>query len=230
MRLQVIFSCTISLSLLVPAVTAHGADFTPRLTSYGHPDLQGNWTTETATPFIRPQELGDKKTYTTEEAQRELTRITHQTVRKATRDLENLRFNTMVAALMEYTNYLTKAKEVGNVSDSAWKEAADTLLLLLAPSTPHLAEELWQRTGHEYSIHNQNWPQWDEALAEDEEITLVVQVNGKLRDRITVPVSITEAEAQQLAQDSQRVKAYLEGKEIVKTIYVPQRLVNLVVR
>lgn len=69
MRLQVIFSCTISLSLLVPAVTAHGADFTPRLTSYGHPDLQGNWTTETATPFIRPQELGDKKTYTTEEAQ-----------------------------------------------------------------------------------------------------------------------------------------------------------------
>jgi len=89
---------------------------------------------------------------------------------------------------------------------------------------------LWQETGHEYSIHNQNWPEWNEALAEDEEITLVVQVNGKLRDRITVSASITENEARQLAVERQRVKAYLEGKEVLKTIYVPGRLVNFVVR
>jgi leucyl-tRNA synthetase len=136
----------------------------------------------------------------------------------------------MIAALMEFTNYLAKAKETGYVTDSDWRQAVDTLLLLLAPSVPHLAEELWQQTGHGYSIHNQSWPQWDEELAKDEEITLVVQVNGKLRDRIIVPASITEAEARQIALDRQRVKAYLEGKEIINVVYVPGRLVNLVVQ
>jgi leucyl-tRNA synthetase len=100
----------------------------------------------------------------------------------------------------------------------------------MAPTAPHLTEELWLRRGHDYSIHNQNWPKWDEELAKDEEITLVVQVNGRLRDRIVVPASITEAEARQLAVERQRVKAYLEGKKVLKTIYVPGRLVNLVVQ
>ncbi len=163
-------------------------------------------------------------------AERELSRITHQTIKKVTEDMERLRFNTMIAALMEFTNYLTKLKEAGTVNDSDWRESTAILLKLLAPTAPHLAEELWQRTGHEYSIHNQSWPQWDEEMARDEEITLVVQVNGKLRDRITVPASISEDEAKQLALERERVKAYLEGKEIVKTIYVPGRLVNVVVR
>ena len=131
---------------------------------------------------------------------------------------------------MEFTNYLARVKEAGQASDSAWKEAVDTLLLLLAPTAPHLAEELWQKKGHDYSIHNQSWPQWDEALAEEEEITLVIQVNGKLRDRITVPASITEAEARQMALDSQRVATYLKGREAAKIVYVPGKLVNLVVR
>jgi leucyl-tRNA synthetase len=165
-----------------------------------------------------------------QKAERDLTRITHQTIRKVTQDLERIRFNTMLAALMEFTNYLAKAKEEGAVSVSAWKEASDILLLLLAPTAPHLAEELWQQTGHGYSIHNQSWPKWDEELAREEEITLVVQVNGKLRDRITVPASITEAEAKNTALNRQRVKSYIEGKEVLKTIYVPGRLVNLVVR
>jgi len=165
-----------------------------------------------------------------EKAERELSRITHQTIRKVTEDLERFRFNTMIAALMEFTNHLTRVKEMGAVAPSAWEEAINNLLLLLAPTAPHLAEELWQQTGHKYSIHNQRWPQWDEALAKDEEITLVVQVNGKLRDRITVLASITEDEAKQIALGRQRVRAHLEGKEIVKVIYVPGRLVNLVVR
>ncbi|MBA7537763.1 Leucine--tRNA ligase [subsurface metagenome] len=165
-----------------------------------------------------------------QKAERDLSRIVHQTIRRVTGDLERLRLNTMIAALMEFTNYLVKAKEIGYVTKPAWNEAVDTLLLLLAPTAPHLTEELWQRRGHDYSIHNQSWPKWDEVLARDEEITLVVQVNGRLRDRITVPASITEAEAQHLALERQRVKAYLEGKEIVKMVYVPGRLVNLVVR
>jgi leucyl-tRNA synthetase len=163
-------------------------------------------------------------------AEKDLLRLTHQTIKKATSDLERLRFNTMIAALMEYTNYLAKVKGSGVVDQSTWKESIDTLLLLLAPTVPHLAEELWQRVGYEYSIHNQSWPQWDEGLAEDEEITLVVQVNGKLRDRLAVPVSITEDEAKELALASQKVKPYLENKQVVKTIYIPKKLVNLVVR
>ncbi|MBA7473445.1 Leucine--tRNA ligase [subsurface metagenome] len=150
--------------------------------------------------------------------ERELSRITHQTIRKVTNDLERLRFNTMIAALMEFTNYLVRVKETGSVTPSAWEEAVKTLVLLLAPTAPHLTEELWQRTGHDYSIHNQSWPEWDEALAEEEEITLVVQVNGKLRDRIIVLASITELEAEQKALESERIKRYLEGKKF-RTYY-----------
>jgi len=165
-----------------------------------------------------------------QKAKRELSRITHQTIRKVTEDLEKIRFNTMIAALMEFTNYLAKLKETGAVNDSDWKEATTILLKLLAPTASHLAEELWQQTGHEYSIHNQSWPQWDEELTRDEQITLVVQVNGKLRDRTIVPMSINETEAKQIALGRERVKTYLKGKEIIKVIYVPGRLVNLVVR
>ncbi len=165
-----------------------------------------------------------------QKAKREVSRITHQTIRKVTNDLGRLRFNTMVAVLMEFTNYLARVKETGAVDDSDWRESIGTLLRLLAPTVPHLAEELWQQTGRDYSIHNQQWPKWDEELARDEEITLVVQVNGKLRDRITVPASTTEVEAMQLATESTRAKPYLEGKVVLKRIYVPGRLVNLVVR
>jgi len=159
-----------------------------------------------------------------------LSRLSHQTIRKVTQDLEEIRLNTMIAALMEYTNYLAKAKEEEIISQAAWDQAIETLLLLLAPTAPHLAEELWQRTGREYSIHNQSWPKWDEVLAKEEEITLVVQVNGKLRDRIAVPVSITEDEAKEKALASQKVKNHIEGKKIIKTIYVEGRLVNIVVK
>ncbi|HEY77860.1 MAG TPA: leucine--tRNA ligase, partial [Dehalococcoidia bacterium] len=165
-----------------------------------------------------------------EQTPRALSRVTHQTIRKVTEDLEKLRFNTMIAALMEFSNYLAKVRENGSVDDSDWKKSIDTLMLLLAPTAPHLAEELWQQTGHDYSIHNQPWPKWDPELAEDEEITLVIQVNGKLRDRIIVPASTTEVEAIQIAAESTRVKPYLEGKEALRKIYVPGKLVNIVVR
>lgn len=164
------------------------------------------------------------------QAEDELIRIRHQTIKKVTEDLEKIRFNTMIAALMEFTNYLGKIREAGTVSPAGWKSSVKTLLLLLAPTAPHLAEELWQRTGYKYSIHNQSWPTWDEELAKDEEITLVIQVNGKLRDRVSVPASISEAEARQLAMEQERVQPYLEGRKILNIIYVPGRLVNFVVK
>ncbi|MDD4875626.1 MAG: leucine--tRNA ligase [Dehalococcoidales bacterium] len=165
-----------------------------------------------------------------DKAERDLKRIIHQTIKKVTEDIERCRFNTMIAALMELTNYLAKLKETGNVKNENWQEAVNTLMLLLTPTTPHLAEELWQRSGNEYSINNQRWPDWDENLTKDDEVTLVVQVNGKLRDRITVPVSITEVEAKKMVLDRPRIKSYIEGKQIIKFIFIRGRLVNLVVR
>ncbi|MEE8174107.1 MAG: leucine--tRNA ligase [Dehalococcoidia bacterium] len=161
---------------------------------------------------------------------RELRRITPKTIKRVTEDADRFHFNTMLSSLMEFTNYLTKAQQAPSVTGPAWREAVDTLLLLLAPTAPHLAEELWTRTGHAYSIHNQPWPGWDEALAADEEITLVIQVNGKLRGRVSVPASITEGEARELALGQERVQAHIRGKEITRVIYVPGRLVNVVAR
>jgi leucyl-tRNA synthetase len=165
-----------------------------------------------------------------EDGSKELTRITHQTVKKVSQDMERIRFNTMIAALMEFTNYLTKIKEAGSISEGGWRKSIEILLLLLAPTAPHLTEELWQRIGNDYSIHNQSWPAWDEKLAKDEEVTLVVQVNGKLRDRFSMPAAITEEEAKETAMASQKVQSYLDGRQVIKIIYVPGRLINLVVK
>jgi len=160
----------------------------------------------------------------------ELVRLTHQTIKKVTEDIDKIRLNTMVAALMEFTNYLSRVKDAGIVSKSDWDSSIKTLLLLLAPTAPHIAEELWQKIGLKYSIHNQSWPEWDEALVTSDEFTLVVQVNGKLRDRLTVPMSVTEDEARELAMNQEKVQPYLAGREVVKVIYVPEKLINIVVK
>ncbi|MGQ9573255.1 MAG: leucine--tRNA ligase [Dehalococcoidia bacterium] len=164
------------------------------------------------------------------EAIHRLRHLTHKTIRRVTEDIERFRFNTMLAALMEFSNFLTKVKESGRVEASAWQEAIETLLLLMAPSAPHFTEELWARLGKPYSIHQQPWPKWDEELAREEEITLVVQVNGKVRDRLQVPADIDEERAKELALASQRVQAHINKKQLQRVIYVPGRLVNVVVR
>ena len=163
-------------------------------------------------------------------AEKGLHHVIHKTIKKVTKDLEKFRFNTMLASLMEFTNYLSKVQEAKNISISLWQETITYLLLLLAPTAPHLAEELWARTGHPYSIHNQPWPRWDEELAKEEEITLVIQINGKLRDKLIVPASITEIEAKELALERERVKAYTNNKKIANIIYVPKRVINIVAK
>jgi len=163
------------------------------------------------------------------ETEKEFLHLMHKTIKEVTADLERLRFNTMLASLMEFSNYLSKVKERGMVSDSLWREAISHFLLLLAPTAPHLAEELWTRTGHSCTIHNQPWPEYDQELAKEEEITLVIQINGKLRDKLLVPASINEAEAKELALNRERVKAYIDGKKLTRVIYAPRRVVNIVV-
>jgi leucyl-tRNA synthetase len=132
--------------------------------------------------------------------------------------------------MMEFTNALQKAKRTPVYDTAAWKESIETLLLLLAPSCPHITEELWEQTGRPYSIHEQPWPAFDPELAAEEMITLVVQVNGRLRARLEVPADITEEEAKKTALADENVQRHMEGKERKRLIYVPGRLVNIVVR
>ena len=163
------------------------------------------------------------------EAEKALLRLTHKTIKEVTADLEKFRFNTMLSSLMELSNYLSRVKESGTVSDSLWGETIGYFLLLLAPSAPHLAEELWNRNGHAYSIHDQSWPKYVDELAEEKEVTLVIQVNGRVRDKVLVPASISEVEARELALGRERVKAYISGRSPARVIYVPKRVVNIVV-
>lgn len=159
-----------------------------------------------------------------------LRRITHKTIRRATDDIEAFRFNTMIAGLMELNNYLVKARETPVVNSEAWSEAIHSLLLMLAPIAPHLTEELWERIGGPYSVHQQSWPVWDEAAAADESVTVVLQVNGKVRDRISIPVDLDEAQVRQLAMSSPKVQRWVGDQSIVKVVYVPGKLLNVVAK
>lgn len=160
---------------------------------------------------------------------RSLRRKVHQTILSVTEDIESFNFNTAVAALMELKNAMQDAKRTPVVRTEAWDEAVRSLLLMLAPIAPHISEELWARIGGEYSIHAQPWPEADEAIAAEDVITLVVQVNGKVRDRIEVPADVDEESAKQAALASEQVKRFIDGKPPRKVIYVPGRLVNIVV-
>jgi leucyl-tRNA synthetase len=164
-----------------------------------------------------------------EDGIRGLRRKVHQAIRKATHDMEAFSFNTYIANLMELNNAMLKAKETAIYGTSAWDEAVETLLLLLAPACPHIAEELWARTGRPYSVHLQSWPEWDEAVAAEEMITLIVQVNGKVRDRVEVPVDVDDETARALALETDGAKRHTGGKTVRKVIVVPGRLVNIVV-
>lgn len=131
---------------------------------------------------------------------------------------------------MEYVNGLNKAREASpdTQRDPRYAAAIDTLLTLLAPMAPHIAEELWSRVGHDESVHRQPWPGFDPALTLDEQITVVVQVNGKVRDTLLCPPDVTETQVREQALASAKVGAALGGREVRKFIYVPGKLANLV--
>ncbi|MBN1994735.1 MAG: leucine--tRNA ligase [Anaerolineae bacterium] len=161
---------------------------------------------------------------------RDLQRKQHQAVRRVTADIEEFSFNTMVAGLMEYSNALIdlRNRAPALLGAAEWAEAIRTLVLLLAPGFPHLAEELWERIGQPYSVHQQRWPTWDEELAKEDVVEIAVQVNGKVRDKIEVPVEIDPETAKAQAQAAAGVQRYIKGKNVAKVIYVPGRLVNIV--
>ena len=165
-----------------------------------------------------------------EGAERDLLRAAHATTRRVVGDMAAFKFNTSIAALMEYSNELGRLRTRGGFARATWQDAIERLLLLAAPLAPHITEELWERTGREGSVHEQMLPAWDEGLAASETITMVVQVNGRVRDQLAMPADVTEEDAVAAAMASERVQRHTSQGEVIKKIYVPGRLVNLVVR
>ncbi len=153
----------------------------------------------------------------------EQNRVLHKTIMAVTNDVAKLSFNTAIARMMEFTNFFTKQQRRPRV-------ALEQLLLLLAPFAPHIAEELWLALGHKKSLAYEPWPQYDEALLVEDSIEIPVQIKGKVRSKVTVPAEADQATVEKLAREDTRIAEILDGKEIVKTIVVPGRLVNFVTK
>ena len=141
-------------------------------------------------------------------------------------DLEEMKFNTAIASLMEVERFARRERE--RMSSEEWTRVSNTLVLLLAPLAPHLAEELWSRIGGEYSVHQQRWPSFERSSLVDQNVTLVIQVDGKTRDRVQVPAGLDEEQALEQAKGRESVRRHLMGREPAKVIYVPDRLINMV--
>ncbi|MFC3833170.1 MULTISPECIES: leucine--tRNA ligase [Deinococcus] len=154
----------------------------------------------------------------------------HSTLKKVTGDFDRLSFNTIIASLMELTNTLVKAKRSPAAGTAAWDEALDIFNRLLAPVVPHIAEEIWHQRGLEGSVHTQSWPAVDEAAATRDTVTIGVQVGGKVRGQVTISKTATQDEAMAAARANADVARFVEGRETVKEIYVPGRIINIVVK
>jgi leucyl-tRNA synthetase len=165
------------------------------------------------------------------ELETQIKRTVHKAVKRVSQDLEELGFNTAIAALMECVNELYKIKSKHNfaLAHNAWRDAFITLVQLVAPFAPHMTEELWEELGQSGSVHVSRWPAWDESLITETMLTLAVQVNGKVRAEIIVAADISEAEAIEVAKKDDKIVQLITGKKVKKVIYVPGRLVSLVI-
>ena len=160
----------------------------------------------------------------------ELLRLTHLTIKKVTRDIEDEKFNTAVAAMMEMVNGLYKIKEAQSIQASAtWRFTLESLLQILAPFAPHITEELWHELGHTDTIHVNHWPKWDEKYLKSDTITIIVQVNGKLRSKLKLPVDTDRQGVEEAALADENVQKFTNNKPPKKMVYVPGKLVNIVV-
>ncbi len=187
------------------------------------------WTLFTDSPTDSVTDSRIETDSKTDEVKKNLRRKVHQTLRKVTRDFENFEFNTIISSLMELMNEMYKAREAGAAGSDEWKEAQEIYLKMMAPATPHIAEELWAYLGKPYSVHQQSWPVVDEAATKEDSIELPVQINGKVRDRVVVPAEATEDEIKSAALASEAVQKFLDGKEPKKVIVANRRLVSIVV-
>jgi leucyl-tRNA synthetase len=159
-----------------------------------------------------------------------LARLRHRTIRRVTEDAERFHFHTAIAALMEYQRGLAEALEAGEETPAALRESARVLLKLLHPVAPHLTDEWWRKSGETGFLLEAPWPAFDAELSRPLRVELVVQVNGKVRGRLDVERGTAESDAVALARDDEKIRPWVEGKEIARAVFVPDRLLNLVVR
>ena len=150
----------------------------------------------------------------------------HQTIKKVDADLERFQLNTVVSHLMGFSNFLRENE--AEISDKVWGEVSNNFIKLLAPISPHIGEELWEKLGNKKSIFESSWPKYSEKLVSEEQITIAIQVNGKVRDQLQVAHDIKEKEIKDLAFLSEKVKKFTQGKEIKKVIYVPGKILSIV--
>jgi leucyl-tRNA synthetase len=220
-----------------PVVERHGAD-TLRcyLMFLGPWDQGGDWSDSGINGIRRwlgrvwDVALRDESRLNGSGGEKDLERASHATTKRVLSDMETFKFNTSISGLMEFTTEIARRYDAGDVAAATWRMAVDRLLLHVAPLAPHLAEELWERTGHTGSIHLELNPKFDELLITSDTFTLAVQVQGKLRDQIEVAADIDKDTAIAVAKSATNVARHIEGMVIVKEIYVPGRLVNIVVR
>jgi leucyl-tRNA synthetase len=149
-----------------------------------------------------------------------LLKALHQTIKKVGEDTDTLAFNTAISQMMIFVNEVT-------AQEKRPRKLLEPFVLLLAPYAPHLAEELWEKLGHKQSLAYAPWPKYDEALLKEDKVTVILQVNGKIRDRIEVPAQISVADLEKLALANERIQQHLTGKQVKKVIVVPGRLVNI---
>jgi leucyl-tRNA synthetase len=216
-------SDTVRLFLMFIGPWDQGGPWNPTGIEGIHRFLGRVWHLAQTEPTDGPPALGAEV-----ELERALRRATHATIADVTEEYAAFRFNTAIAKLMELSNAIVRARDAGLARTAVYDEAVDALLLLLAPGAPHLAEELWARRGHDYSIHQQAWPAYDAALAVADTIELPVQVDGKLRDRLVVTHDTPAEEIERLALASEHVQRYLDGRPPRRVIQVPGKLVNVV--
>jgi leucyl-tRNA synthetase len=220
-------------------VEAYGADAVRAYLMFGYRWIDGGpWNAENIHGVVRwlsrvwslvQETAGAEPGDGDSDAAKRLTRKVHQTIRAVSHDLENFDFNTVVSELMELSNAIGLAQDDGLTGTQEFNTAVESLLLLMAPVTPHMTEELWERLGKSYSIHRAPWPDFDEQLAKEDQITLVIQVNGKVRDRVPAPADVSEDQAKEIALTSESVARHLGDKEPKEIIFVPGKLINIVI-
>jgi leucyl-tRNA synthetase len=222
-----------------PLIEQMGADTERVYTLFiGPPEKEAEWSDEAVAGAYRflnrvwrtAERLDEAPPTAPAPTEKELDRERHAAIQRVTQSMERFHFNVAVAALMELSNALNRALDEKTASRLLCEEVFDTLIQLLHPMAPHLSEELWERRGHLETLLESSWPVFDEAKIRRQRITLVVQVDGKLRDRVEVDAGASESEAREAALASDKAQEFMAGRELERAVVVPGRLVNLVTR
>jgi leucyl-tRNA synthetase len=229
---------TVRLFLMFMGPWDQGGPWSPTGIDGVHRFLRRVWTVVTDPTGVEPGDPEGGRLPASGTAQgvaESLRRHAHRTLKKVTDDHADYRWNTMIAALMELTNRMIRLRGTEVAGGPEWNEAVRLLLLMLAPIAPHISEELWSRTlagdGTEWrSIHAEPWPAHAEEMIAESHVDVPVQINGKLRDLVSVPAGLSEIEIEQIVMARDKVRAQIDGQEVVRVIQVPGRLVNVVTR